>query len=149
MTLEGSGDPQAVDMHVSFRIDGMPGILSGDVFDETLAAFCTAVEYQSVFETGLHPFLLLCTLVVRHGAADVFPVDVFFRDPDILHILSFLPDRMADDRLQLLRIGLADVTEIDLMMHPFLRNVCHIAQTVRIFIHHSYRFRFIVIRTAL
>ena len=55
LTFAFSHHPQAVDDHVSRRMNGAPGVLAGDVFDEGRIASAGLVE-----DLDLHPFGEAC-----------------------------------------------------------------------------------------
>ena len=55
LTFAFSHHPQAVDDHVSRRMNGAPGVLAGDVFDEGRIASAGLVE-----DLDLHPFGKAC-----------------------------------------------------------------------------------------
>ena len=86
MSLHGTGNPQAVDIEVSFRFDGHPGVLPGDVLYKALAPFLTSVKDKALRKPLLQPLLFYNTLLVGHGTADVLPIDVFVRDSQLVHV---------------------------------------------------------------
>ena len=87
MPLHGTGDPQAVDIKPACRINGHPCVFCRDVLDKAFAALRTAVKDKPLLKSLLKPFLLGKALFAGHGTTDVFLVDVFFCDSDILHLV--------------------------------------------------------------
>jgi len=85
--FQGAGDPQAVDVQIACRFNGHPCVFCRDVLDKAFAALCTAVKNKPLLKALLEPFLLGKALLTGHGTTDVFLVDVFFCDSDILHLV--------------------------------------------------------------
>ena len=83
--FQGAGDPQTVDIKPACRFNGHPCVFCRDVLDKAFAALCTAVKNKPLLKSLLKPFLLGKALFAGHGTTDVFLVDVFFCDSDILH----------------------------------------------------------------
>lgn len=91
MAFHGAGDPQAVNVEVSLRLNGNPCVLRRDIFDEALAPLAAPVKDQSLRKPLPEPFLLDKALFAGHGAADVFSIDVVLGDPNIVHGSPPLP----------------------------------------------------------
>ena len=85
VTFQGTGDPQTVDIKPACCINGYPCVFCRDVLDKAFAALCTAVKNKSLLKALLEPFFLGKALFAGHGTTDVFPVDVFFGNSDIVH----------------------------------------------------------------
>ena len=70
-------------------------ILGRDVLNEALAALHAAVENQPLVKALFEPFLFGKALLAGHGTANVFLVNIFFRDADIIHSqsLSFFDEQ--------------------------------------------------------
>ena len=58
VSLERAGHPQAVDVHIPFRIDRNPGVLRRDILDKTLAPLHTLQENKSFLKSVGKPRLL-------------------------------------------------------------------------------------------
>ena len=84
--LQGAGNPEAIDIEVSFRFDGHPGILPGNILNETLAPFLAPVKHKPLRKPLLQPLLFHNTLLIGHGAADVLPINVFVCNAQVVHI---------------------------------------------------------------
>ena len=84
--FQGAGDPQAVDVQIAIGINGHPCVFCRDVLDKALAALCTAVKDKSLLKALLEPFFLGKALFAGHGTTDVFLVDVFLGNSDIVHL---------------------------------------------------------------
>ena len=97
MPLHGAGDPQAVDVKIPRRVNGNPGVLRRNVLDEALPPFLAPVENQPLREPLLEPCLFPDALLARHGAADVFGVDVFVGDSDVTHTVSPFCDSLMSE----------------------------------------------------
>ena len=91
MAFHGAGDPQAVNVEVSLRLNGNPCVLRRDIFDEALAPLPTPVKDKSLRKPLPEPFLLDKALFAGHGAADVLSIDVVLGDPNIVHGSPPLP----------------------------------------------------------
>ena len=85
VTFQGAGDPQTADIKPACRFNGHPCVFCRDVLDKAFAALRTAVKNKPLLKSLLKPFLLGKALFAGHGTTDVFLVDVFFCDSDILH----------------------------------------------------------------
>ena len=85
VTFQGTGDPQTVDIKPACCINGYPCVFCRDVLDKAFAALCTAVKNKSLLKALLEPFFFGEALFAGHGTTDVFPVDVFFGNSDIVH----------------------------------------------------------------
>ena len=97
MALEGAGDPQAVDIHVARRLDGVPGHLRREIFDEALAPFHAFEKDQSLVQALGQPGLFggdLHILIVGDGTADVLLFQILLCDADVFHMLPSSPIRM-------------------------------------------------------
>ena len=90
VSLHGAGDPQAVDIEIPRRFNGHPGVFCRNVLDKALAPLLTAVKDKPLGKAPFQPLFFHKALFAGHGAADVLLVDVFFRDSDIVHIISTL-----------------------------------------------------------
>ena len=85
--LQGAGDPQTVDIKPACRINGHPCVFCRDVLDKAFAPLRTAVKNKPLLKSLLEPFLLSKALFAGHGTADVFLVDVFLGNSDIVHLV--------------------------------------------------------------
>ena len=91
MAFHGAGNPQAVNVEVSLRLNGNPCVLRRDIFDEALAPLPAPVKDKSLRKPLPEPFLLDKALFAGHGAADVLSIDVVLGDPNIVHESPSLP----------------------------------------------------------
>ena len=88
MSLERTGHPEAVDVHITIGQDGIPGILGRDVLNEALAAFYALEEHETIVKSTGKPGFLgshLNIIVIGNGATDMFLLQILFRYLDILH----------------------------------------------------------------
>ena len=96
VTLHGAGDPQAVDIKPACRINGHPCVFCRDVLDKALAPLCAAVKNKPLLKALLEPFLLGKALFAGHGTTDMFLVDVFSGNSDIIHLA--IPPKLQKSR---------------------------------------------------
>ena len=83
--LQGTRDPQAVDVELAFRPDGNPLVLRREILYEALAPLLAPVKNQALLQALPEPRLLEEALLAGHAAADVLPVDVVPGDAKIVH----------------------------------------------------------------
>ena len=86
MSFHGTGDPQAVNVDVAFRYDRHPCVLGGNILNKALSPFFASVKDKALVKALFEPFLFRNTLLVGHGTADVFGVNIVLRNPDIVHL---------------------------------------------------------------
>ena len=91
VAFHGAGNPQAVNVEVSLRLNGKPCVLRRDIFDEALAPLPAPVKDKFLRKPLPEPFLLDKALFAGHGAADVLSIDVVLGDPNIIHGSPPLP----------------------------------------------------------
>jgi hypothetical protein len=88
VSLERTGHPEAVDVHITIGQDGILGILGRDVLNEALAAFHALEEHETIVKSTGKPGFLgshLNIIVIGNGATDMFLLQILFRYLDILH----------------------------------------------------------------
>ena len=85
--LHGTGYPKAVNVEITVCLNRHPCVFRRNVFDKAFAAFLTAIENKSIIKALPQPFLFCGALLAGHGAADMFLVNIFFCDPNIVHRL--------------------------------------------------------------
>ena len=86
MSFQGTGDPQAVNVDVAFRYDRHPCVLGRNILNKALAPFFASVKDKPLIKSLFEPFLFYHALLVGHGTADVFLVNIVLRNPDIVHL---------------------------------------------------------------
>lgn len=73
---------------------GTHAFFSWDVFNEAFAPLLAAVKYQTFRKAFFHPCFLLLALLAGHGAADMFVINIFFCDSDVVHLETILLFRL-------------------------------------------------------
>ena len=92
MAFHRTENPQAVDVKPVIRLNGHSCIFCWDIFDKAFSTLLTAVKNKPLIEALLQPFLFGKALFARHGTTDVFFVDIFFRNIDVVHRLFPFPN---------------------------------------------------------
>ena len=85
MSLHGAGHPEAVNVEIAVCLNRHPGVFSRNIFNKAFPAFLAAIENKSIIKALSQPFLFCNTLLAGHGAADMFLVNIFFCDTNIVH----------------------------------------------------------------
>ena len=91
MSLEGTGHPQTVNVHISIRLNRNPGVFRRDIFDKALTAFHTLQKNKSLIKSVCQPGLLrrnLHILIIGNGTADVLLFQIILCDSDIFHTIT-------------------------------------------------------------
>ena len=92
MSLHGTGYPKAINVEIAVCLYRHPCVFSRNVFDKAFTALLTEIENKSIIEALSHPLLFCDALLARHGAADMFLINIFFCNPDIVHRSSLQSD---------------------------------------------------------
>ena len=91
MSLEGTGHPQTVNIHISIGIDWNPCILSWDILNKALSPLHTLEKNKPFIKSVCQPSLLrrnLHILIIGNGTAYVFFFQIILCNSDVLHTIT-------------------------------------------------------------
>ena len=91
MSLEGTGHPQTVNIHISIGIDWNPCILSWDILNKALSPLHTLEKNKPFIKSVCQPSLLrrnLHVLIIGNGTANVLLFQIILSNSDVLHTIT-------------------------------------------------------------